>query len=76
MALTGGEMGSEAEMQQRESILLELKKFDFKGRLFRNMKDCERAVLTFQNVSGETASSAMKVGIWTDSETASLRLTS
>ena len=49
--VTGGEMGPEAE-KQVNGILLGLKRFDY-----------ERAVVTVQNVSSETVSSAMKVGL-------------
>ena len=36
-------------------------RFDFTGDLLIEMKEYERAVLTFLDVSGETVSSALKV---------------
>ena len=44
-------------------ILLVLMRFDFTGDLLSKMEEYERAVDTFQNVSGETVSSAMTIGI-------------
>ena len=38
-------------------------RFDFTGDLLIEMQGYERAVLTFQNVSGKTVSAAMKVGM-------------
>ena len=43
--------------------LLELWRPDFRGDLLCKMEEYERAVLALQNTSGETVSSAMKVGV-------------
>ena len=57
MALISDKMGLEAE-KQVSGIL----SFDVAGGLLCEAEEYERAVLTFQNVSGETVS-AMKVGV-------------
>ena len=44
-------------------LLLELMRFDFAGDMLSRIEEFERAVVTFQNASGETVSSAMKVGM-------------
>ena len=61
VALTGGEMGPKLRSRSA-GVLLELMRFDFTGDFLSEMKEHERSVLTSQNVSGETVSSAMNVG--------------
>ena len=43
--------------------MLELMKFEFAVGLLSEMEEYERAVLIFQNVSGETVSAAIKVAM-------------